>query len=113
METREHPVCTPGWVAQLLQLAFPGKALSQLAFPREGNPNFPQEKSYWDNTVIKSGGGYVLIRDFACECELSEHLLFLFCFKSVLLWMKICVCTLVSDVCGISVILLFLCVCAL
>ena len=28
--------------------------LLQLAFPRESNPNFPQEKSHWDNTVVKS-----------------------------------------------------------
>ena len=28
--------------------------LSQLAFPGEGNPNFPWEKSHWDNTVFKS-----------------------------------------------------------
>ena len=28
--------------------------LSQLAFPREGHPNFPWEKSHWDNTVVKS-----------------------------------------------------------
>ena len=27
---------------------------SQLAFPREGNPNFPWEKSHWDNTFVKS-----------------------------------------------------------
>ena len=27
--------------------------LSQLAFPRESNPNFPWEKSPWDNTVVK------------------------------------------------------------
>ena len=27
--------------------------LSQLAFPREGNLNFPWEKSHWDNTVVK------------------------------------------------------------
>ena len=26
----------------------------QLAFPRESNPNFPWEKSHWDNTVVKS-----------------------------------------------------------
>ena len=26
---------------------------SQLAFPREDNPNFPWEKSHWDNTVVK------------------------------------------------------------
>ena len=28
--------------------------LSQLAFPGEGNPNFPWEKSHGDNTVVKS-----------------------------------------------------------
>ena len=28
-------------------------ALSQLAFPEEGNPNFAWEKSHWDNTVVK------------------------------------------------------------
>ena len=28
--------------------------LSQLAFPREGNPNFPREKSHWDNAVVNS-----------------------------------------------------------
>ena len=27
--------------------------LSQLALPRESNPNFPWEKSKWDNTVVK------------------------------------------------------------
>ena len=27
--------------------------LSQLAFPREGNPNFPWQKFYLDNTVAK------------------------------------------------------------
>ena len=27
--------------------------LSQLAFSGEGNPNFPWEKSHWDNTVAK------------------------------------------------------------
>ena len=26
--------------------------LLQLAFPGEGNPNFPWEKSHWDNTVV-------------------------------------------------------------
>ena len=30
-----------------------GATLSQLAFPRKSNPNFPWEKSQWDNTVIK------------------------------------------------------------
>ena len=28
--------------------------LSQLVFAGEGNPNFPWEKSQWDNTVVKS-----------------------------------------------------------
>ena len=28
--------------------------LSYLAFPGESNPNFPWEKSHWDNTVVKS-----------------------------------------------------------
>ena len=28
--------------------------LSQLAFPGEGNPNFPWEKPHWNNTVVKS-----------------------------------------------------------
>ena len=27
--------------------------LSQLAFPGEGNPNFPLEKSHLENTVVK------------------------------------------------------------
>ena len=27
--------------------------LSQLAFPGEGNPNFPKEKSHWDITDVK------------------------------------------------------------
>ena len=27
--------------------------LLQLAFPGEGNPNFPREKSQWDKTVAK------------------------------------------------------------
>ena len=28
--------------------------LSQLALSGDGNPNFPWEKSHWDNTVVKS-----------------------------------------------------------
>ena len=28
--------------------------LLQLAFPGEGNPNFPREKCNWENTVVKS-----------------------------------------------------------
>ena len=28
--------------------------LSQLAFPREGKPNFPWKKSHWDNTLVKT-----------------------------------------------------------
>ena len=43
METLKHPACTLGLVAQLSQLAFPG----------EGNLNFPWEKSHWDKTVAK------------------------------------------------------------
>ena len=44
METLKHPACTVGWVPRLSQLAFPG----------EGSPIFPWEKSHWDNTVVKS-----------------------------------------------------------
>ena len=44
METLKYPACTVDWVARLLQLAF----------PREGNPNFLWEKFLWDNTVVKS-----------------------------------------------------------
>ena len=44
MEILKYPACTVGWVVRL----------SQLAFPEEGNPNFPWEKSLWDNTVVKS-----------------------------------------------------------
>ena len=29
--------------------------LSQLAFPGEGDPNFPQEKSQWDKKTLKKG----------------------------------------------------------
>ena len=39
--------------------------LSQLAFPREGNPNFPWVKSHWDNTVVKEV--------FLKETPLSNH----------------------------------------
>ena len=42
-ETLKHPAHTVGWVARLLQLAFPG----------ESNLNFPWEKSHWDNIVVK------------------------------------------------------------
>ena len=28
--------------------------LSQLAFPRDGYPNFPWEKSHWDNALVKA-----------------------------------------------------------
>ena len=44
METLKHPACTVGWVARLCR--------SWLS-PLEGNPNFPWEKSHWDNTVLK------------------------------------------------------------
>ena len=43
IETPKHPAYTIGWVV------WP----SQLAFPREGNPTFPWEKSHLDNTVVK------------------------------------------------------------
>ena len=43
METLKHLACTVGWVAQLSQLAFRGQS----------NPNFPWEKSQWDNTGKK------------------------------------------------------------
>ena len=42
-ETLKHPDCTVSWAGRLLQLAF----------PKESNPNFPQEKSHQDNTVVK------------------------------------------------------------
>ena len=32
---------------------FGSATLSQLAFPGESYPNFPREKSHWDNTVVK------------------------------------------------------------
>ena len=28
--------------------------LSQPAFPKDSNPNFPREKSHWDKTVVKT-----------------------------------------------------------
>ena len=37
----QHNCCS--WIVQLLQLAF----------HREGDPNFPWEKSQWDNKVVK------------------------------------------------------------
>ena len=36
--------------------------LSQLAFPGEGNPNFPWEKSLGDNTVVKSKKVVLLVK---------------------------------------------------
>ena len=48
METLKHQACTIVTV-------------SQLAFPREGNPNFPWRKSHWDNTVVKSKRKVVII----------------------------------------------------
>ena len=44
MDTLRHPACTAGWVSRLCR--------SWLS-PEEGNPNFPWEKSHWDNTVAK------------------------------------------------------------
>ena len=45
MKTLTHPACTVGWVARLYR--------SWLS-PGEGNPNFPWEKSHWENVVVKS-----------------------------------------------------------
>ena len=51
METLRHPA----WHSML------GSAtLSQLAFPGESNPNFPWEKSQWDNTVVKKKKKFML-----------------------------------------------------
>ena len=36
--------------------------LSQLAFPGEGNPNFPWKKSHGDNTVLKSQKVHQIMR---------------------------------------------------
>ena len=36
--------------------------LSQLAFPGEGNPNFPREKSHWENTVVKSKTFFLFLK---------------------------------------------------
>ena len=46
METLKHPAC--------MHRRLGSATLSQLAFPRESNPNFPWEKSHWDNTAVKS-----------------------------------------------------------
>ena len=35
---------------------FGSATLSQLAFPEEGNPHSPWEKSHWDNIVVKKKG---------------------------------------------------------
>ena len=45
METLKHPACTLCWIALLCR--------SWLS-PGEGNPNFPWEKSHWENVVVKS-----------------------------------------------------------
>ena len=34
-----------------MHLRLASATLSQLAFPRESNPNFPWEQSQWDNTI--------------------------------------------------------------
>ena len=45
METLKHPACTVGWIARLCRRWLsPGKA----------TPNFPWDKSHWDDTVVKS-----------------------------------------------------------
>ena len=45
-ETQKHPACTVGWVARLRR--------SWLS-PGKSNPNFPWEKSHWNNTVVNKG----------------------------------------------------------
>ena len=47
METLKHPACTVGWEARLSR--------SWLS-PGDDIPNFPREKSRWDNTAAKRGG---------------------------------------------------------
>ena len=47
------------WIMETLKTAsmhrkLGSTTLSQLAFSGEGNPNFPREKSHWDNTAVKS-----------------------------------------------------------
>ena len=37
----------------IMHCRFDSVTLLQLAFPGEGNPNFPWEKSYQDNTFVK------------------------------------------------------------
>ena len=44
METLKHPACT---------VDLGSETLSQLVFPGERYPNFPREKSQWDNAVGK------------------------------------------------------------
>ena len=43
--------------------------LSQLAFPGEGYPNFPREKSHWDNTVVKSKCKSIVVATIANTFE--------------------------------------------
>ena len=38
--------------------------LEVLAFPWEGNPDFPWDKSYWDNTVVLKNA---VIREMAVQ----------------------------------------------
>ena len=45
METLKHTACTVGWVAR------PCRSWLSAG---ESNPNFPWEKSHWDNTAVKS-----------------------------------------------------------
>ena len=44
METLKHPARTEGWVARFCR---------SWLFPWEANPNFPWEKSHWDNTDVQ------------------------------------------------------------
>ena len=60
METLKHPAYT---------LGLGSAPLSQMAFPGESNPNFPWEKSHWDNTVVKSifKKLFVFVWTFSCD----------------------------------------------
>ena len=56
-----------------MQSRFGSPTLSQLAFPREGNPNFPWKKSHSDNTVKKEEENN-MISDTKCAIWFNEWL---------------------------------------
>ena len=65
METLKHPACTVGWVAPLCR--------SWLS-PGRSKPNFPWEKSTWDNTVVEhvSPEQYFSLKVPRTDFELSQ-----------------------------------------